>query len=126
MLPGDRSSADTAERSLQLVATRVIRLTESVIPLKLCLSSAQARAGHRIQYVGLGAVHLTKTEPDANLHRFYRMDIVRGLFGDWGLVRNWGRLGSSGQSRTDWFDTESKAKGARFDLQMRKAKRGYE
>lgn len=71
-------------------------------------------------------MHLTKTEPNANLFRFYRMDIVRGLFGDWGLVRNWGRVGSSGQIRTDWFDTETEAKDARFDLHMQKARRGYE
>lgn len=31
-------------------------------------------------------MHLTRTEPDANLHRFYHMEIARGLFGDWGLV----------------------------------------
>ena len=40
-------------------------------------------------------MHLTRREPDANLHRFYRLEIVPGLFGDWGLVRNWGRIGSS-------------------------------
>ncbi|MEO9515253.1 MAG: WGR domain-containing protein [Paracoccaceae bacterium] len=71
-------------------------------------------------------MHLTKTEPNGNLFRFYRMDIVRGLFGDWGLVRNWGRIGNSGQQRTDWFETEGAAKDARFDLHMQKAKRGYE
>jgi predicted DNA-binding WGR domain protein len=54
------------------------------------------------------------------------MEIVRGLFGDWGLVRNWGRIGRSGTLRTDWFNTETEAKDARFDLHMKKAKRGYE
>ena len=71
-------------------------------------------------------MHLTRTDFDANLHRFYRLEIVRGLFGDWGLVRNWGRIGSSGQVRTDWFPTEEEAKDARFELHMKKAKRGYE
>lgn len=71
-------------------------------------------------------MHLTRTNEGANLYRFYRMQIVRGLFGDWGLVRNWGRIGSFGQQRTDWFDTEDAAKDARFDLHMQKAKRGYE
>ena len=71
-------------------------------------------------------MHLTRTEPAMNLHRFYRMEIVRGLFGDWGLTREWGRIGSKGgQSRTDWFTTEGEAKDARFDLHMKKAKRGY-
>ncbi len=71
-------------------------------------------------------MHLIRTEPDVNMFRFYRIEIVRGLFGEWGLVRNWGRIGSSGQLRTDWFDTEAEAKDARFDLHMAKAKRGYE
>lgn len=70
-------------------------------------------------------MHLKRTEHDANLHRFYRLEIVPGLFGNWGLVRNWGRIGSSGQLRTDWFDSETAAKDARFDLHMKKAKRGY-
>lgn len=71
-------------------------------------------------------MHLIRSEPDANLHRFYRIEIARGLFGDWSLVREWGRVGSSGQVRIDWFETEAEAKAARFDLQMQKARRGYE
>lgn len=71
-------------------------------------------------------MYLTKHVPEANQHRFYRMEIVPGLFGDWGLVRNWGRIGSSGQTRTDWFESEAEAKDARFEINMRKSKRGYE
>lgn len=71
-------------------------------------------------------MYLKKSDPTANMHRFYRMDIVPGLFGDWGLLRNWGRIGSSGQVRTDWFETEEAANDARFALHMQKAKRGYE
>ncbi|MEO1495271.1 MAG: WGR domain-containing protein [Pseudomonadota bacterium] len=71
-------------------------------------------------------MHLTRTEPDANLHRFYRLEIVPGLFGDWGLVREWGRIGSGGRVRTEWFESEAEAKDARFELHMAKAKRGYE
>ena len=49
-----------------------------------------------------------------------------GLFGDWSLVREWGRIGQFGQVRVDWFPSEAAAKDARFDIQMQKAKRGYE
>jgi len=69
---------------------------------------------------------LTRTEPEANLCRFYRMEIVPGLFGDWSLIREWGRIGCGGQVRTDWFDSEDEAKAARFALHMKKAMRGYE
>ena len=71
-------------------------------------------------------MHLTKIEPQANQYRFYRMEIVAGLFGDWGLTREWGRIGRGGRVRTDWFDSEEDAKDARFALHMQKAKRGYE
>lgn len=71
-------------------------------------------------------MYLTKTEPEQNQHRFYRIDIVQGLFGDWGLIRGWGRIGSSARVRTDWFETQSDAKDARFVIHMQKAKRGYD
>ncbi|NUH64032.1 WGR domain-containing protein [Sulfitobacter sp. S0837] len=71
-------------------------------------------------------MHLTKIKPEANLRRFYCLEIVPGLFGDWGLVCNWGRIGSSGQLRTYWFGTEAEAKDARLQIHMKKAKRGYE
>ncbi|MCL1629516.1 WGR domain-containing protein [Roseibaca sp. V10] len=54
------------------------------------------------------------------------MEIVPGLFGDWSLIREWGRSGQAGQVRVDWFDTEAAAKTARFNIQMQKAKRGYD
>lgn len=69
---------------------------------------------------------LTRSDPEANLHRYYRMEIVPGLFGDWGLIREWGRIGWPGQMRTDWYATEAAAKDARFNLHMAKAKRGYQ
>jgi predicted DNA-binding WGR domain protein len=70
-------------------------------------------------------MRLTRTEPEINLHRFYRMEIVRGLFGDWGLVRAWGRIGSDGRVRSDWYDSEADAEAARLALHRQKTKRGY-
>ena len=68
---------------------------------------------------------LTRIDSSRNVRRFYRMEIVPGLFGDWGLVREWGRIGRDGQVRTDWFASETDAKDACFKLHMEKAKRGY-
>lgn len=70
-------------------------------------------------------MRLTRTDPEANLARYYRLEIVRGLLGDWGLVRAWGRIGHSGPSRTDWFNTEAEAKDACSALHMQKVRRGY-
>jgi predicted DNA-binding WGR domain protein len=69
---------------------------------------------------------LTRIDAPSNARRFYRMEIVPGLFGDWSLIREWGRIGQSGQVRVDWFDTEAEARDVRFALQMQKAMRGYE
>lgn len=61
-----------------------------------------------------------------NSQRFYRMELLPGLFGDWSLVREWGRPGRPGQLRVDWFDDEAAAKDARFAIQMKKAQDGFE
>ena len=71
-------------------------------------------------------MHLTRTDPETNLYRYYLLKITKGLIGDWGLVRWWGRIGSSGRVRTDWFGSERDAKDARFALHMNKAKWGYD
>ena len=49
-----------------------------------------------------------------------------GLFGNWSLVREWGRLGSPGTLRKDWFATEDLAKAAYIKLIKNKQKKGYE
>jgi predicted DNA-binding WGR domain protein len=61
-----------------------------------------------------------------NTYRYYRMEIMPGPFGDWSLVREWGRIGQPGRVRVDCCDTEAAAKDARFDILMKKAKRGCE
>jgi predicted DNA-binding WGR domain protein len=66
---------------------------------------------------------LTRIDASQNVHRFYRIEISPGLFGDWSLIREWDRIGQPGQVRVDWFSTEAAAKDARFDPLMKKAKR---
>lgn len=53
---------------------------------------------------------LTRIDPPNNVHRFYRMEIMPGLFGEWSLIREWGRIGQPGQVRVDWYETEAAAK----------------
>lgn len=73
----------------------------------------------------MNRVYLERHDPDKNLHRFYQMFIAPGVFGDWSLVREWGRVGSSGTVRKDWFDTEEEAREAGQKLQVIKEKKGY-
>ena len=74
----------------------------------------------------MNRIYLERHDTDKNLHRFYQLFIMRGLFGDWSLVREWGRVGSPGTVRKDWFDTEEGAILARQQLCEVKQKKGYQ
>jgi predicted DNA-binding WGR domain protein len=70
-------------------------------------------------------IYLERHEPDSNLHRFYQLFVTPGLLGDWSLVREWGRVGSPGTVRKNWFDTEEEAISAGQKLRAVKQKKGY-
>ena len=70
--------------------------------------------------------HLTRIDPAQNMRRYYRLSLQPGLFGDIGLVREWGRIGTRGQSRTDWFQGEAEAEAASARLTREKQRRGYQ
>ncbi|WP_276153728.1 MULTISPECIES: WGR domain-containing protein [unclassified Sulfitobacter] len=75
---------------------------------------------------GPDCMYLTQMNKASTDRRFYRIDLLPGLFGDWALVREWGKVGRAGQTRTDWYQDEAEAKDARFALHMKKAKVGYD
>jgi predicted DNA-binding WGR domain protein len=41
-------------------------------------------------------VTLYRIDPAKSMQRFYRLDIQRDLFGNYCVLREWGRLGRSG------------------------------
>ena len=61
-------------------------------------------------------VRLTHSIPDANRHRFYVLRTLPTLFGEWVLLREWGRIGSPGRVRRDCHTTESDAISAMAKL----------
>lgn len=65
---------------------------------------------------------LHRLDPARNMRRFYRLDVQPDLFGAWGVVREWGRIGRPGRVRVDPYPTEAEA-AARMQRQ-RAAKRG--
>lgn len=67
-------------------------------------------------------IYLERHESDKNLHRFYQLHVTPGIFGDWALVREWGRVGPPGTVRKDWFATKDEAIAAvrRYGLIKRK------
>jgi predicted DNA-binding WGR domain protein len=52
----------------------------------------------------------TQTDAAKNKHRFYSLQITPTLFGEWSLVREWGRIGSPGTVRLESFETEEQAR----------------
>lgn len=69
--------------------------------------------------------YLEKRQPTNNVARFYRMSVMPNLFGEWTLLREWGRIGQGGQVRMDWFSDEVQAVAALVTLETSKRQRGY-
>jgi len=70
-------------------------------------------------------MYLFREDSSRNMRRFYLMAVQRDLFGGASLIREWGRIGSSGQLRIDHHPDEGKAVDALADLVTAKRKRGY-
>jgi predicted DNA-binding WGR domain protein len=73
----------------------------------------------------LDPVFLTRVDPSCNMRRFYSLALATSLFGECGVLRSWGRLGTSGQIRTDWYKDPGEAKCALQALHKAKHRRGY-
>ena len=55
------------------------------------------------------STHLRRIDPDRNIVCFYAMNLQPTLFGDWALLREWGRIGSTGRMVSGCFTTELEA-----------------
>jgi predicted DNA-binding WGR domain protein len=55
------------------------------------------------------AMHLARIDPEENVARFYKLDVQPTLFGEWAVVRKWGRLGRGGTVRSTPYGTASEA-----------------
>jgi predicted DNA-binding WGR domain protein len=74
----------------------------------------------------MNRIYLVRHDAAKNMHRFYQLYVAPGVFGDWSLVREWGRVGSPGTVRKDWFDREEEAVTASVKLSHAKQKKGYQ
>lgn len=70
-------------------------------------------------------LYLTRREPVRNMARYYALEIAPDLLGGAVLIRSWGRIGSQGQQRRQWYPAPAEAALARDDWQKRKLRRGY-
>jgi len=71
------------------------------------------------------AMDLRRIDVLRNMRRFYRMSVQRDLFGRASLVREWGRIGTRGQSLVESHDDEGRAVNALMRLAAQKRRRGY-
>ena len=71
-------------------------------------------------------IHLTRTDPARNMARFYVLDIQPTLFGEWALVREWGRIGSAGRLVSCRFASEREAALAMAEHLEAKLRKGYD
>lgn len=70
-------------------------------------------------------LYMERHDDKDNMHRFYQMFVTPGLFDDWSLIKEWGRVGSPGTVRKEWFDTQEEAIVAGNKLCSAKCKKGY-
>ena len=70
----------------------------------------------------MSLTYLHKRRPDAKQVRFCTIGITPTLFGDWALIREWGRIGQTGTVRETWFDDRNEAEQARGLLLRQKQK----
>lgn len=71
-------------------------------------------------------ITLRRIDPDRNMARFYALDVLPTLFGEWTLMAERGRIGVSGQRQRRDYPDKAAALAALTERLRRKARRGYE
>lgn len=73
----------------------------------------------------MNPIYMERHDTQNDMHRFYQLFVTPGLFDDWSLVKEWGRVGSPGIVRKEWFNTQDEAVVAGNKLCTVKYKKGY-
>lgn len=68
---------------------------------------------------------LHRVDPDLNMARFYRVEVLPYLFGQVIVERRWGRIGGRGQCRVASYASITSAETAAWELVRAKERRGY-
>lgn len=71
--------------------------------------------------------YLEKRDTARNMQRYYRVSVAPTLFGEFALVREWGRIGQRGGSRMEcWFASKEEAQRYGQTMADAKRRRGYQ
>lgn len=73
----------------------------------------------------LEPVHLRRIVPARNMRRFYCLTLQPTLFGGASLIRDWGRIGTRGQTMMETFDCPADAANSLVRIERTKKRRGY-
>jgi predicted DNA-binding WGR domain protein len=73
----------------------------------------------------MNTVILYRIDVSRHMHRFYRLDVQPDLFGAWCLIREWGRIGTTGRERSVPFPSPAQAQAALDKQRRTKERRGY-
>jgi predicted DNA-binding WGR domain protein len=64
------------------------------------------------QHLPTAMISLERHNPTRRMHRYYRLRVERNLFGEWSLVREWGRIGQPSRRMIDLHATAQGAQAA--------------
>lgn len=70
-------------------------------------------------------VYLERIDGARNMARYYRLSVAETLFGEWVMIREWGRIGRRGQSREHCCGSADEACELVKTHTMQRLKRGY-
>ena len=70
-------------------------------------------------------VILERIDPTKNVARYYVLSVEATLLARDTLVRRWGRIGSAGRQRFEFFDSRNSARLALETWPAKKRRRGY-
>lgn len=71
------------------------------------------------------AITLERIDPAQNMSRFYKIDVQPTLFGEWAVIKEWGRIGRGGTVRSLLYGTSAEAEAACHKQCRAKERRGY-
>jgi predicted DNA-binding WGR domain protein len=70
-------------------------------------------------------IYLERHDSARNMARFYCLTVEKNLFGEFSLVRTWGRIGQSSQIKIELHATEQDAQAAMMYKVRQKQRKGY-